>query len=363
LPQSSTEKISTVFFFDTIFFVVNKWVINLLIAENKQKQRFLAASSATSKNEEFFCPACKQKVILKKGSIKIPHFAHYYQCPLNIEGETLEHLLGKLGLQQAFSQANFKNKLEVYLKKLHQRPDLLVLIGPKQFLAVEFQCAFLDLKLFEKRTASYLKNGLKCWWILGKKYFPGKKLSQKTAKFLRWNENLGFYLTYYFVKQKCFVLLYQIRQPDFLNIQYCYFKTGNLEELMNFMKKKTIIQRRSSQLERQKRNFIKACSFCQGELFAEQLYWYQKGFIFRKIGLEILPYSLDYPLFAGKQIIWQSKLLRQRLFSPPKTEAFDADAVQLYCLPLIKKRDFLFQTSRQYFCQQIKQLSFDKFRL
>lgn len=338
-------------------------MINLLIAENKQKQRFLATNAAVSKSQEFFCPACKQKVILKKGSIKIAHFAHYHQCSLNIEGETLEHLLGKIGLQQAFLRANFKNKLEVYLRELHQRPDLLVLLNQNQFLAVEFQCALLDLELFEKRTTSYLKNGLKCWWILGKKYFPSKKLSQKTAKFLRWNENLGFYLTYYFAKQKCFVLLYQIQQPDFLNLQYCCFKTSNLGELMNFMKEKTYLQKKTYQLERQKRNFIKACSFCQGELFTEQLFWYQKGFIFRKIGLEILPYSLNYPLFAGKQIIWQSKLLRQKLFFPQRVENFNADFFQPYYLPLIKKKEIFLQLSCQYFRQKTNGLLFDKFRL
>ena len=338
-------------------------MINLLIAENKRKQRFLATNAATSKSEEFFCPACKQKVILKKGTIKVAHFAHYHQCSLNIEGETLEHLLGKIGLQQAFLQAGLKNKLEVYLQKLHQRPDLLVLLNSNQFLAVEFQCAPLDLGLFEKRTASYLKNGLKCWWILGKKYFPSKILSQKLAKFLRWNENLGFYLTYYFAKQKYFVLLYQISQPDFLNMQYCCFKTSNFNELRNFMKRKPIMPPKSYQLERQKRNFIKACSFCQGELFAEQLFWYQKGFIFRKIGLEILPYSLNYPLFAGKQIIWQSKLLRQKLFSSQIIENFAADAFQPYCLPLIKRKEIFLQTSCQYFRQKTRQLPFDKFRL
>lgn len=54
------------------------------------------------KNEEFFCPACGERVSLKLGTQRINHFAHRSGtvCRDFYEGETLYHMKGKLQLYQ-----------------------------------------------------------------------------------------------------------------------------------------------------------------------------------------------------------------------------------------------------------------------
>ena len=52
----------------------------------------------------YFCPACGQKLILKRGKIKTPHFAHKPESKCS--GETIKHQVGKLRIADAI--ANWK---------------------------------------------------------------------------------------------------------------------------------------------------------------------------------------------------------------------------------------------------------------
>ena len=46
----------------------------MLYANNKDNIRIYADDA--HKDESYFCPCCEQKMILKKGKIREPHFAH-----------------------------------------------------------------------------------------------------------------------------------------------------------------------------------------------------------------------------------------------------------------------------------------------
>lgn len=143
----------------------------MLVALDREGKLVLA--EAAEKNQKFHCPACGEAVILRKGAVKLPHFAHqrHSECSQAFsEAESHEHLLGKRQLLSLFGP---QARLEVYLPELQQRPDLLV--GQT---AIEYQCSPLDFRRFTQRTAGYLANNYQPLWILGSRFSPTKRLSE-----------------------------------------------------------------------------------------------------------------------------------------------------------------------------------------
>ena len=57
------------------------------------------------RNTDYYCPVCQQKVVLRRGAMKIPHFSHrsIYDCFSNVyRKESLSHLQGKYMLYGMF---------------------------------------------------------------------------------------------------------------------------------------------------------------------------------------------------------------------------------------------------------------------
>lgn len=117
---------------------------------------------------DFFCPACKEKVFLKRGVKKAAHFCHYKTstCQSFSEGETPTHLAGKRFLYDFMKQSGFDVTLEAYLPEINQRPDLLVKKAG-QVVAIEFQCSPISIEKINQRTRGFQSAGYKVVWILG----------------------------------------------------------------------------------------------------------------------------------------------------------------------------------------------------
>lgn len=121
------------------------------------------------KDQRFFCPACKEALILKAGHVRIPHFSHRHhsQCTsASSEPESPNHLKGKQDLYQWCRSNQLDVSLETYLPYIKQRPDLLVEKDGKQF-AIEFQCTPISVHAVDKRTKRYLAQGITPIWIVG----------------------------------------------------------------------------------------------------------------------------------------------------------------------------------------------------
>lgn len=144
--------------------------------------RLVLAENASGKNG-YFCPGCGEPVILRKGQHKIAHFAHRpgSKCQLG-EGETAEHLLGKRQLFQWYQQQGRHVELEVYLPRVNQRPDLLLVDGKKK-VAIEFQCSPLSLQRLLERNTGYRRCGMQFHWLLGAPYQGRHLRSAKIAQF------------------------------------------------------------------------------------------------------------------------------------------------------------------------------------
>lgn len=128
--------------------------------------------------QSFFCPQCKEPLVLKIGHVKIPHFAHQKNSSCDsffTEGESKMHLLGKQQLYMWFQRLALDVQLEPYLSDLQQRPDLLV--AKKQVpYAIEFQCSRLSQERFVTRTVGYEAHAIAPVWLLST---PSEKYKQQ----------------------------------------------------------------------------------------------------------------------------------------------------------------------------------------
>lgn len=123
----------------------------------------------------FYCPMCKQKVIIKAGTMMVPHFAHHTksQCDLEQGGESEYHYKGKLLLYNWLKRQQMNVELEAYIPEIKQRPDLLFTVKDKQ-IAIEFQCATIDSRTIFQRNNGYKRANIIPIWILGANLFKRK---------------------------------------------------------------------------------------------------------------------------------------------------------------------------------------------
>ncbi|MBA4536442.1 competence protein CoiA [Bacillus aquiflavi] len=126
-------------------------------------------------SEEFFCPCCNEKVVLKLGTKRIFHFSHQRgsECRFQMEPETEYHLAGKLQLYYWLQQQHVNPLLEPYEKKIQQRPDLLFTYRNRTYV-IEYQCSPISEQLFMKRTKQYILHGYNPIWVIGAKQIKRK---------------------------------------------------------------------------------------------------------------------------------------------------------------------------------------------
>nr|WP_289039100.1 competence protein CoiA family protein [uncultured Allobacillus sp.] len=122
------------------------------------------------RHDAFTCPECNEKVILRAGRIKVPHFAHEQQGSCSVrQGESAEHLNGKIDIKQWCHYQGYPSALEYALPEVGQRIDVVAKIG-KTPVAFEYQCASISLEEFEARTNGIRKAGFMPIWIFGEQY-------------------------------------------------------------------------------------------------------------------------------------------------------------------------------------------------
>lgn len=151
----------------------------MLVATNNHK---LVFAQAARTGERYYCPACGHSVYLRQGQNRVPHFAHRpgADCVVS-EGETDEHLRGKQQLFDYLFAQGWQPHLEVFLRAINQRPDILAR-SAGQLVAVEFQCSPLTATRLAERNAGYRQLGIRPVWLLGQPY-RHRLSSEKVAQF------------------------------------------------------------------------------------------------------------------------------------------------------------------------------------
>ncbi|MEK4384890.1 competence protein CoiA family protein [Solibacillus sp. FSL W7-1464] len=193
----------------------------MLVAMTEQQQLFYLTPKLLpgelqrlKKQQSFYCPQCKERLLLKAGQIKIPHFAHQKNSDcdsLFSEGESAAHLLGKQHLFQLFTNLQVSPVLEPFLPQLQQRPDLLITVKDLQY-AIEFQCSPIVPSSFQQRTTGYLNANITPVWIL---HTPEKFKLTGIAK-ISINHTNGQFIQQY--KKQKFLITYDVESKTFYYI-------------------------------------------------------------------------------------------------------------------------------------------------
>ncbi|MCA0989979.1 competence protein CoiA [Pseudalkalibacillus hwajinpoensis] len=137
------------------------------------------------RSTSYFCPGCRQPVVMKLGEKRTWHFAHYgaHTCETQWERESNEHLTGKLQLYEWLKKDYSNVEVEYFLTKTNQRPDLFL---PHSQTAIEYQCSSIDDKLLTKRTLSYESANIHVQWILSAKRLKRSYQSIYTMSSMDW---------------------------------------------------------------------------------------------------------------------------------------------------------------------------------
>jgi competence protein CoiA len=191
----------------------------MLMAKTKNGTMFCLGDSLEKeklvmlrKTEEFFCPVCGEKVIMKLGDQKIFHFSHLKDgnCREFFENETEYHMEGKLKLYQWLRSQKVPAILEFYDREIQQRPDVLFQYDHQKY-ALEFQCSTISEEVFKKRTESYLAHGYTPLWILGGKHLKDQSgITGFQYLFLRQSGDGKLYIPCFSPDQNSLQILYSI---------------------------------------------------------------------------------------------------------------------------------------------------------
>lgn len=198
----------------------------MLIAKNIKSELITANENLDlfSAGATYFCPNefCESRIlILKKGSCKIPHFAHKNNNHCwEPEPESGSHLLMKKTLQILL---NIPNKFIEYRKIKGVIPDLLY----KEKYAIEVQYSPILVTEIERRNQIYRNNNLVPIWIFYySPYHKGNYLHLAIKSYRDTIELNRFRLTeseQFILKEQGF-LLYFIEKKNYIsNIVFTKF--------------------------------------------------------------------------------------------------------------------------------------------
>lgn len=188
------------------------------------KKGTLVYAKDALENQIYYCCRCKDKVKLIATAAR-KYFRHLNQKD-NEVNERPVHKLGKSLLFSSLQKLPLKKlELEVYLPKIKQRPDILV----DRQIALEYQCAKINIKVLAERIAGYRSIGMTSYWILGDDYLAAS-IRHEYLKFIDFNEKWGFYILMLDAKRGHLSLFHHIKFLGPFNKIYFELKVFSKEE-------------------------------------------------------------------------------------------------------------------------------------
>lgn len=274
------------------------------------------------KHEEFICPECLDKVILKLGTRRMEHFAHQKnsQCSESYESESDYHLNGKLQLYEWLENKQLKPLLEPYYSSIRQRPDIAFMYQDQQY-ALEFQCSPIPHELMNKRTKRYHQMHAPVIWILG-----GKNINRKGERkvsltnfdylFASKSPSGSWYLPAYCPSSKIFILLNNLSpvstRKAFADFSIIPLSKFQLQNLFNCPEKSPFTcQEWKKEIQQQKWN-LQFRGGLQNDLLKDL---YESG-----LNLSLLPPLIgipvcDAPMIESPPLVWQAYLFLDHLYN------------------------------------------------
>lgn len=137
----------------------------MLVANDIAGNREIAWNTTKDKGP-FSCPQCLAEVVLKKGEIKVHHFAHKppFDCAYG-SGETQKHLTVKRAIYEDLLGQPNCTKCELERSLNGVRPDVSLYINGKP-VAIEIQRSDIDIEIITQRALRYSKLGIYLIWVM-----------------------------------------------------------------------------------------------------------------------------------------------------------------------------------------------------
>jgi len=139
----------------------------MLVARIDTQEIPVIARDVTKEDGPFRCPECAGIVLVKKGHVKVHHFAHKppFDCQYG-QGESEEHRRAKMAIYDALRVHPdvTKAQLERSLPKGPVRPDVSCYIRGTP-VAIEIQLSTLGLDEIDRRTRAYHSLGICVLWM------------------------------------------------------------------------------------------------------------------------------------------------------------------------------------------------------
>jgi len=129
----------------------------MLVAQCLSGERVEAARDLP--DGTFACPHCSTAVILKRGRVKVAHFAHAPGAVCDWARESATHLLAKRVLADQFRALGYTVNLEESHPKETRRVDVAVTVPSGHRVAVEIQDSAISVAEMKRRNAADRRSG------------------------------------------------------------------------------------------------------------------------------------------------------------------------------------------------------------
>lgn len=128
----------------------------LLMLTSRDTSGSLVLAVDAERGDGFLCPECDESVMLKRGAIVVPHFAHYSDtgCPMS-EGESMRHLEMKLQVGKWLPGAEYEVRFGA-----ERRADVV-----RGNTVVECQASPIGIEEVQARTRFYNSQGKGVLWV------------------------------------------------------------------------------------------------------------------------------------------------------------------------------------------------------
>lgn len=292
----------------------------MLIAKNKYEQ--VIRSDEANREDDFYCPCCKGEVILKKGSIKYPHFAHksLTTCIGYSENETFEHLQGKLLIAKNCEIFGISYELEAYMPQFKQRADVLI----NGHIAIEFQCSSLSIERLKERTRQYQHHGYQVFWIWGKRLGSETQLTELKKHGIYFDTVKGYVDYCLLVESSQLVVTYYLLRDTKRVVTktetYSLLKINLLESLRKVTGCATYLCHRPlEEMEIRKKSYTHLLYRSEKRVMSIQSYLYQESLHLLYLSSYIYLPNVYHPLLKGEDIVIRTIVLEYLKVNPVTT--------------------------------------------
>lgn len=184
-------------------------------------------------DKKYFCPICKNEVIIKKGSVRVPHFAHKSLTDCDIFGNDMTewHRAWQKRFKLKYREIVLEWKEEIspfnlFKKGDKHRADILY----KDYV-IEFQNSPISSDEFDMRNIFYKGLGYKVVWIFNLieadniEYYDDWSNNYDNGAKYKWKWASKTF-QYYDSRDKNIILMFQFKEinDDQDEREQCYFE-------------------------------------------------------------------------------------------------------------------------------------------